>query len=151
MSAAAPDKATAEDIYQDVILDRARKPRHQRRLEAVSVSAEERNPLCGDRVFVELDVTADGRVAALGYRARACAICVAAADLMAEIVPGMAVTEVGYAAESFEAALRKGAAIPAESSIAALGVFTSLHATPSRIQCALLAWRAVTTALAQRQ
>ena len=129
-------------------MDRARRPRHQRRLEAVTVEAEARNPLCGDRVSVQLDIGAEGKITALGYQARACAICIAATDLMAEIVPGMDAAAVTQAATGFEDALRSGRTIPAGSEIAALTPFAPLHGTLSRISCALLGWTAVTTALA---
>jgi nitrogen fixation NifU-like protein len=150
VTAAAPTETSAEDIYQAVIMDRARRPRHQKRLEAATVEVEERNPLCGDRVLVQLTFTDDRRVSALGYHARACAICVAATDLMAEIVPGLSEAEISQAASAFEAALRSGNTIPSESSVAALAPFMPLHSTPSRIQCALLGWQAVSRAIVQQ-
>ncbi|MCB8880822.1 iron-sulfur cluster assembly scaffold protein [Acidisoma cellulosilytica] len=151
MTAASTIRASAEDIYQAVIMDRARRPRHQRLLVAAAVEAEARNPLCGDRVMVQLCFSEDGRVTSFGYRARACAICLAATDLMAEILPGLDETGIGQAASAFESALRTGERIPADSSIAALTPFAPLHDTPSRIQCALLGWQAVSAALAQRR
>jgi nitrogen fixation protein NifU and related proteins len=149
VTAGLPGDSTAEEIYQAAIMDRARRPRHQKRLEAAAVTAEERNPLCGDRVMVELTFTEDGRVSALGYRARACAICIAATDWMAEIVPGLDEAAIRQAASSFETALRSGTAIPDDSTIAPLTPFAPLHDTPSRIQCALLGWQALSAALAQ--
>lgn len=149
MTAALPQETPPEAIYQAVIMDRARRPRHQRLLEAVTATAEARNPLCGDRVSVQLTLADDGRVTAMGYKARACAICIAATDLVAEIVPGLDHAAIAQAAQSFETALRSGAQIPEDSAIAVLTPFTPLHDTPSRIQCALLGWRAVSDALAQ--
>lgn len=149
MTAAEPRQTTAEDIYQATILDRARRPRHQRRLEAGAVEAEERNPLCGDRVSVQLNFGDDGRVSAIGYRARACAICIAATDLMAEIVPGLSPDVISEVAGAFEKALRRGEAIPADSIMGPLAVFAPLETTPSRIQCALLGWQAAVTAATQ--
>jgi nitrogen fixation protein NifU and related proteins len=145
----ARSETPAADIYQAAIMDRARRPRHQKLLEAAVVEAEERNPLCGDRVLVQLDFTDDGRIAAFGYRARACAICIAATDLIAEIVPGMDSTSVNRVAASFETALRRGDPIPGDSTIASFAPFAPLHDTPSRLQCALLGWQAVAAAFAK--
>jgi nitrogen fixation NifU-like protein len=138
----------AEDIYQAAIMDRARRPRHQGRLSDFDVEVQETNPLCGDRVALTLRRNAEGRIAAIGYHARACAICVAATDLMAEIIPGMTDDAARSAARSFETHLRNGASIPEDSVIAPLRPFEPLHDVPSRIGCATLAWRALVKALA---
>lgn len=139
--------ATAEDIYQAAIMDRARRPRHQGRLDEFDVEVQETNPLCGDRVALTLRRSADGRIDAVGYHARACAICVAATDLMAEIIPGMTAEAAQWAATSFEAHLRDGTSIPEDSVIAPLSPFQPLRDVPSRIGCATLGWRALTKAL----
>jgi nitrogen fixation NifU-like protein len=137
-----------EDIYQAAIMDRARRPRNQGRLTEFDVEAQETNPLCGDRVTVTLRRDAEGRIAAVGYHARACAICLASTDLMAEIVPGMTTETVRDAATTFEARLRDGDGIPEDSALAPLRPFQPLRDVPSRIGCAMLGWRALVTALA---
>jgi nitrogen fixation NifU-like protein len=139
--------ASAEEIYHATIMDRARRPRHQQLLADAPVSVEERNPLCGDRVRLQMRQDADGRIAALGYQARACAICMAAADLMAEIVPGMTEAEARRVAESFEASLRHGECIGADSQLSPLVIFQPLRAVPSRILCAVLPFKALEKAL----
>lgn len=113
------------------------------------MEAEARNPLCGDRILVQLDFTDDGRVSAVGYRARACAICIAASDLMAEIIPGLNRSAIAEAAGAFENALRRGEIIPPDSVIGPLAIFAPLETTPSRISCALLGWQAAAAAAAQ--
>ncbi len=139
--------AAIEDIYQAVIMDRARHPRHQGRLAAFDAEAIETNPLCGDRVTLQLRRDGQGRIAALGYHARACAICIAATDLMAEIVPGMTPDAARGAAAHFEARLRDGGAIAEDSAIASLQPFAPLRDVPSRIGCATLGWRALVSVL----
>ena len=73
------------DLYQEVILDHGRNPRHGKRLAAFDVTAKGDNPMCGDRVqvWVKLDNDAIG---AIGFEARGCAISIASADLMVEAV-----------------------------------------------------------------
>jgi nitrogen fixation NifU-like protein len=141
---------TAEDIYQAAIMDRARRPRHQGLLSDFDVEVQETNPLCGDRVALTLRRSADGRIDAVGYHARACAICVAATDLMAEVIPGMTTEAAQSAATSFEAHLRDGAPIADDSVIAQLRPFQPLRDVPSRIGCATLGWRALTKALSAK-
>ena len=137
----------AEDIYQAAIMDRARRPRHQGRLSEFDAEVQETNPLCGDRVTLTLRRDTDGRIAAIGYHARACAICLAATDLMAEIVPGMTAEAARDASVTFEAHLRDGGGIAADSVIAPLQPFQPLRDVPSRIGCAMLGWRALNAAL----
>jgi nitrogen fixation NifU-like protein len=137
-----------EDIYQAAIMERARHPRHQGLLTDFDVEVKETNPLCGDRVVLTLRRQPDGRIAAVGYHARACAICVAATDLMAEIIPGMTEDEARLAATTFEARLRDGGSIPEDSVISSLRAFQPLRDVPSRIGCAILGWRALMQGLA---
>jgi nitrogen fixation NifU-like protein len=128
-----------EDIYNRAILDRARHPRHQHRLEPFDRERRAINPLCGDRVTLRLRCDEPGRIAAIGYEARACAICLAAADFMAELVPGLATAEALGLAEDFEQALRRGEGTEWEGPLAVLRLFAPLHD----------AWQALRQALMQ--
>ena len=76
------------DLYQEVILDHGRRPRHAGRLAAFDATAKGDNPMCGDRVQVWVKYAPDGAIAETGFEARGCAISVASADLMAEAVAG---------------------------------------------------------------
>ena len=75
------------DLYQEVILDHGRQPRHAQRLAAFDATAKGDNPMCGDRVQVWVKLDAD-TIGQIGFEARGCAISVASADLMAETVQG---------------------------------------------------------------
>ena len=50
------------DLYQEVILDHGRRPRHARRLESFDASAKGDNPMCGDRIEVWVKYAPDGRL-----------------------------------------------------------------------------------------
>ncbi|MGH7158992.1 MAG: iron-sulfur cluster assembly scaffold protein, partial [Acetobacteraceae bacterium] len=76
------------DLYQEVILEHSRKPRHGTRLSRFDASAKGHNPMCGDRVQVFVQRGPKGEIADIGFEARGCAISVASADLMAEVVRG---------------------------------------------------------------
>jgi nitrogen fixation NifU-like protein len=133
-----------QEIYNATILERARTPRHQYRLEAFDAEAREVNPLCGDRVVLRLRCDAEQRIAAIGFEARACAICIAAADIMVDLAEGLATDDACIIAETFERALRCGAA---DLGLEPLRVFAPLHDTPSRIGCATLPWRSLKRAI----
>lgn len=74
--------------YGAVVLEHFRRPRNQRSLEHPSATHEAFNPLCGDRVRLELDV-GDGVIRAAAFTANACAICTASASLLTGRVTGM--------------------------------------------------------------
>jgi nitrogen fixation NifU-like protein len=137
------------DIYHRMILERARNPRHQHRLEPFDAEVREVNRLCGDRVTLRLACRATDCIAAIGYEARGCAICMASSDVMAELVPGMTALEARMAARHFERALRSGEAVGWDGRMAVLSLFDPLHGTPSRIGCATLPWQALRQALAR--
>lgn len=118
--------------YGATVLEHFRRPRNQRTLDRPTVSREAYNPLCGDRVRMELEIH-DDRVRSAAFTANACAICTAAASLLTERLTAQPVAEA--------------AAVTDESMIAALA--TDLP--PARVACATLPLRAVREALAEFQ
>jgi nitrogen fixation NifU-like protein len=77
---------------QENILDHAQHPRNHGRLEAPTVTHEEHNPLCGDRVRLDL-LLADGTITDVRFSGRGCTISQAAASMLTEQIKGMAVGE----------------------------------------------------------
>jgi len=115
--------------YTDVILRRWRRPRFRGDLPDATRTAEDVNPLCGDRVRLMLR-TEGGRVVAARFLGDSCAICTAAADVLAEMVEG----------RSEEAAR----AVALEDVLAALAA----EVRPARRQCIQLPLSVLATALA---
>jgi len=109
-------------LYSDVILDRFKHPRYLGELDVPDAAHEDVNPLCGDRIRVEvrLDSGADAEIEAIRYRGDACAIALASADLLAEMVEGRPARE----AERIDRA----------------ALLEALHAEirPSRLRCVTL-------------
>src|ERR1700752_677507 len=89
------------DLYQEVILDHGRHPRHAHRLESLDATAKGDNPMCGDRIQVWVKRAPDGSIADPGFEARGCAISVASADLMAETVKGRSQADTKALFEAF--------------------------------------------------
>jgi nitrogen fixation protein NifU and related proteins len=79
--------------YGPTILDHFRNPRNRGKLPSPTISQEGTNPLCGDRVRIELRVD-DGVVRAASFAANACAICVASASMLTELVREAPLDEV---------------------------------------------------------
>ena len=74
-------------LYSEAIRERWRRPRFRGELPGATAIAEDVNPLCGDRVRMQLTLN-DGRVSAARFAGDSCAICTASADVVAELVQG---------------------------------------------------------------
>lgn len=135
------------DLYQEVILDHGRHPRHGTRLAAFDASAKGDNPMCGDRVQVFVRRDDAGRIAEAGFEARGCAISIASADLMAEVVAGRTEHEARALAEKFRDMARTGAAGNDDAAMERLRPLAGVHEFPSRVKCATLPWHALLAAL----
>jgi len=84
--------AAGTGLYSDVIRERWRRPRFRGELPGASASAEDVNPLCGDRVRVMVRV-AGHTVEAARFTGDSCAICTASADVLSEMIHGQAVAQ----------------------------------------------------------
>lgn len=76
------------EFYKEHLLEHFRHPRHTAPLEAPDVSADEYNPLCGDRIHAELSVRR-GRITGITFLVDGCVIATASASLLGEVISGM--------------------------------------------------------------
>ncbi len=145
---AADDFADIRDLYQDVILDHGRRPRHGHRPAAFDATAKGDNPMCGDRVQVFVKYAPDGAIAETGFEARGCAISVASADLMAETVAGRSVEDTRALFAAFRDMARTGHCPDCDDpALERLMPLSGVHEFPSRVKCATLPWHALLAAL----
>jgi nitrogen fixation NifU-like protein len=139
------------DLYQEVILDHGRRPRHGHRLAAFDATARGDNPMCGDRVQVFVKYGADDSIAETGFEARGCAISIASADLMAETVAGRGQAEVRRMFDAFRELARTGTCPECTAALKEpmerLEPLAGVHEYPSRVKCATLPWHALIAAL----
>jgi len=78
---------TRPALYSDAIRERWRRPRYRGELPDATATAEDVNPLCGDRVRMQVKLD-DGRVSAARFAGDSCAICTASADVLSELIQG---------------------------------------------------------------
>jgi nitrogen fixation NifU-like protein len=138
---------TPEALYHEALVRLAREATGAGRLEAPQGSATLDNPLCGDRVTVEVCLR-EGKIAALAHRVRGCVLCEAAASLLGRAAVGMAAVDVGEARARLAAMLHAGAPPPG-GAWAQMSVFAPVSAARSRHGCALLPFEALGEALAR--
>lgn len=134
-----------DDLYQDLVLEHKRSPRHFGVIAAPTHEAQGRNPQCGDEVRVQLRVEGD-RVRDIGFTGQGCAICIASTSMMTEAVLGSDVETARALQQRFRAVLT-GQAEPDEVSLGKLASLAGVRRYPSRIKCGLLGWHALMHAL----
>ncbi len=83
-----------DDFYKDYILDHYRQPRNFGELPDATTTAEDLNPLCGDRIRFQLKVNDQGVVEDARFTGRGCAISQASASMLTETLKGMRLEDV---------------------------------------------------------
>ena len=118
-----------DDLYRDYILEHSRHPHNFGVLDRPTASHEGANPLCGDRITLQVGVR-DGTLAEIAFTGRGCAISQASASLLTDEVKGMTVEQA--------------AAYRADDLLELLGIDIS----PARLKCAMLSLETLDAALA---
>lgn len=138
----------SDELYQQVIIEHNRKPRNFGKIEPHTHEAEGYNPLCGDHLFVYLNVNPDGFIESVGFEGDGCAISKASASLMTTILKGKHVDEAKALFEEFRRLVMKEID-PASNPhhLGKLTVFSGIWKYPSRVKCAILAWHTMKGAL----
>lgn len=138
------------ELYQEVILDHNRAPRHKHAMPEASAEAKGHNPLCGDQVTVFLKMDGD-KIADVSFEGQGCAISTASASLMTEAVLGKTRAEAEVVFESFRDAMTHDhAALPDDEAYDSLRALEGVKDFPVRVKCATLAWHTLHAALNQK-
>ena len=133
------------DLYQEVIMDHYRSPRNSGPLDDPTAEARGNNPLCGDRISVQVRVE-DDCIDDMRYQARGCAISIASASMMSERLKGVSIAEAERQFSEFME--RMTGPEPAENGeIDELSALMGVRAFPTRVKCATLPWHAAVAAL----
>jgi len=139
-----------QDLYRQLILDHARKPRNFGRLENATHTAEGINPLCGDKLRLYLCVDADDQIINVGFEGSGCAISVASASLLTEAVSNLSVADADECVGVVTGRLTQQTtdiAAPKNADLSKLKALDGVRQHPSRVKCATLAWHALHAAL----
>lgn len=133
------------ELYRDVIVDHNRSPRNRGRLPAATHRAEGDNPLCGDRLRLDVEVAGDV-IRDLRFEGSGCAISTASASLMSEAVKGRTRAETAELFGAVHCMLTGEAADSAR--LGKLAALAGVRAYPARVKCASLCWHTLNAALA---
>lgn len=136
-----------DDLYQEMILDHYKHPRHFAKIPEGHAMVDEENPTCGDHIKLNAAV-ANGRLSDVKIECEGCAICTASSSMMAEKVQNMDVPQIRAMIDRFNAMMRGGEEM-SDDELGDLVALKGVRRYPLRIKCCTMAWHALGAALDQ--
>jgi nitrogen fixation NifU-like protein len=161
MSSAALD-SDLRDLYQDLILDHSKHPRNFHVPGDANREALGHNPLCGDRLMLYLTVDANNIITDAAFQGSGCAISVASASMMTEMLKGKTVKEAeklfdymhgnctgtaAVAVATAQAGAEQSRPAISEDDADRIQALAGVRHYPMRVKCATLAWHTMQAAL----
>jgi nitrogen fixation NifU-like protein len=133
-------------LYQQVIIDHARKPRHCYRMKNPTHMASGKNPVCGDDITVYIELN-DSQVLEVSFEGSGCAICMASASMMSEHARGKSKEDVLKVIHAFIDMQTHHDEKDYETTLGKCSILEGVKHYPLRIKCATLAWHALKAAV----
>ena len=140
-----------KQLYQDIILEHGKSPRNLGKCEGYSHEAKGYNPLCGDKVHVYLKLNNKKKVDSLTFEGDGCAISLASASIMTELVKGKSFEEAKEIMNAFLNMIKNTSEIQSnhldEDQKTKLMSLAGVKQFPMRVKCATLSWHTLVSAM----
>ena len=144
-----------KQLYQDIILEHGKSPRNLGKCEGYSHEAKGYNPLCGDKVHVYLKMDDAKKVESLTFEGEGCAISLASASIMTELVKGKTFEESKEIMNAFLNMIKNTSEIQSnyldEDQKTKLMSLSGVKQFPMRVKCATLSWHTLISAIDNTQ
>ena len=140
-----------KELYQEIILDHGKNPRNLGKFDNYNKDAKGHNPLCGDNVHVYLRLNENKKVEDISFEGSGCAISMASASIMTDMVRGKEEVEVKEIVTDFLGMIKEkdilDNKILKEDEKTKLMSLSGVKQYPMRVKCATLSWHTLTSAL----
>ena len=140
-----------KQLYQDIILEHGKSPRNLGKCEGYSHEAKGYNPLCGDKVHVYLKLDKGKKVKGLTFEGDGCAISLASASIMTELVKGKSFDEAKDIMNAFLNMIKNTSEIQSnyldDDQKTKLMSLSGVKQFPMRVKCATLSWHTLVSAI----
>ena len=144
-----------KELYQEIILDHGKNPRNLRKTENFNKDAKGYNPLCGDKVHVYLKLNENKKVEDISFEGQGCAISMASASIMTELVRGKEEYEVKEIVNDFLEMIKEkenlNTKLLEDDEKTKLMCLSGVKQYPMRVKCATLSWHTLTSAIDKTQ
>ena len=140
-----------KDLYQEIILDHGKNPRNLGKFDNYNKDAKGNNPLCGDNVHVYLRLNENKKVEDIAFEGHGCAISMASASIMTDMVRGKEEEEVKEIVTDFLGMIKEKDSLETnilkDDEKTKLMSLSGVKQYPMRVKCATLSWHTLTSAL----
>ena len=144
-----------KELYQEIILDHGKNPRNLRKTENFNKDAKGHNPLCGDKVHIFLKLNDNKKVEDISFEGQGCAISMASASIMTDLLKGKEEKEVKEIVNDFLEMIKEKDEINTnllkDDEKTKLMCLSGVKQYPMRVKCATLSWHTLTSAIEKSQ
>ena len=144
-----------KELYQEIILDHGKNPRNLRKTENFNKDAKGHDPLCGDKVHIYLKLNENKKIEDISFEGQGCAISMASASIMTDLVKGKEEFEVKEIVSDFLDMIKEkdelNNNILHEDDKTKLMCLSGVKQYPMRVKCATLSWHTLTSAINNSQ
>ena len=144
-----------KELYQEIILDHGKNPRNLRKTENFNKDAKGHNPLCGDKVHIFLKLNDNKRLEDISFEGQGCAISMASASIMTDLLKGKEEKEVKEIVTDFLEMIKEKDEIKTnllkDDEKTKLMCLSGVKQYPMRVKCATLSWHTLTSAIDKSQ
>ena len=139
-----------KELYQEIILEHGKNPRNLRKTENFNKDAMGKNPLCGDNVHVFLKLDENKKVEDASFEGSGCAISMASASIMTDLIKGKNEHEAKEIVEDFLGMIKENPELKSdkleEDEKTKLMCLSGVKQYPMRVKCATLSWHTLVSA-----
>ena len=140
-----------KELYQEIILEHGKNPRNLGKTENFNKDAKGNNPLCGDNVHVYLKLNDQRKVEGISFEGSGCAISMASASIMTDLIKGKSDNEAKEIIEDFLGMIKKNPELKnnilKEDDKTKLMCLSGVKQYPMRVKCATLSWHTLVSAM----
>ena len=140
-----------KELYQEIILEHGKNPRNLGKTENFNKDAKGNNPLCGDNVHVYLKLNEQRKVEDISFEGSGCAISMASASIMTDLIKGKSDNEAKEIIEDFLGMIKENPELKnkilKEDDKTKLMCLSGVKQYPMRVKCATLSWHTLVSAM----
>ena len=144
-----------KELYQEIILEHGKNPRNLRKTDNFNKDAKGNNPLCGDNVHIYLKLDEKKKVEDISFEGSGCAISMASASIMTDLIKGKEEAEVKEIVNDFLGMIKENPELKSknlkEDEKTRLMCLSGVKQYPMRVKCATLSWHTLTSAIDNTQ
>ena len=144
-----------KELYQEIILEHGKNPHNLRKAENFNKDAMGKNPLCGDNVHVFLKLDENKKVVDISFEGSGCAISMASASIMTDLIKGKEEVEVKEIVKDFLGMIKENPELKSKNLEAdektKLMCLSGVKQYPMRVKCATLSWHTLISAIDNTQ